>query len=254
MEARAGKSHPFDPLLKSDVISDAWCPGCGIGTTVNVFFQSIVRARVEPRDLYVVCGLGCSGRITASINLDGIKVGDEHPFEYAVRYKRDNAMRRVVIFLSDADFITYGVDDFIEATRPKPDILVIYINNLIYPIVYYEIAKLPPGGPSVYESREMPFNIPHLALSCGADRIARWTSIHTKRLTFNVSDALKQQGFSVVEVIAPCLMYCTKEHKIKESLDRGRYVGRAVLNHEERIENLDLRRKDIIIGRFKNIK
>jgi 2-oxoglutarate ferredoxin oxidoreductase subunit beta len=233
MGARAGESHPIDPFIKSDSILNAWCPGCGIGTTLNVFFQSVIRAGVEPGGLFVVCGLGCSGRIADSMSLQGDKVVDGSPFEHAAQFKQKHPAKKVVVFLSDADFIAYGVDGFVEAARLRPDIPVIYINNLIYPIVYHEIAALPSSNGIIYESRELPFNIPHMALSCGAEYVARWTTIHTKRLSFSIADVLKLQKFSVIEVIAPCLMYCTKYYNMKESLDRSRRIEKARLNHDE---------------------
>jgi len=253
MQGRRGEAHPFDPLIKSEALLNAWCPGCGIGTVVNVFLQSVARAGVDPRELFLAAGMGCTGRIVDSLNLESRKVVDELSFEYATRYKNDHPARKVVVFLNDADFIAHGVDRFVESARAKSDILVIYINSFIYPVVQYEIAGLVPAGLSIYESREFPFNIPHLALSCGAHYVARWTAVHTKRLSFSLSDALRLQKFSIIEVVAPCLMYCAKHYRIKESLERTERIGRAKLNHDEVTENLDIRRGDeIIIGRFRH--
>lgn len=244
-------THPFDHLIKSDSISNAWCPGCGIGTTVNAFFQSVARVQMDPRELFLVSGFGCAGRIIESVKTEGVRAITELPFSCATRYKADNQARRVVVFLSDADFIAYGTDGFVETARADSDILVIYINSLIYRIVQCEVDTLPAAGTSIYESRELPFNIPFLALSCGARYVARWTSVDTKRLYLSLSDALKRPGLSVVEVIAPCLMYYAKYDKIKGSLDRAQQASQAILNHDALAEELDLRRdREIIVGRF----
>jgi 2-oxoglutarate ferredoxin oxidoreductase subunit beta len=213
----------------------------------------VFRVGLAPEMLYVVCGSGCTGRIADSMKLEGFKVVDRLPLESAVQLKAEDPAKKIVVFMSDADFIAHGVDGFVEAARAKPDVPVIYINNFIYPIVFPEISALPRASTRIYESRELPFNIPYMALSCGADYAARWTTVHTKRLSFSIADALKMQKFSVVEVIAPCLMYCTKQYDMKESLDRSRRVGRARLDHEEKVENLDLRRDEIVIGKFGNM-
>jgi 2-oxoglutarate ferredoxin oxidoreductase subunit beta len=218
---------------------------------VNVFLQSVARAKIDPKDLYLVAGMGCTGRIIDALSVEGRKVADGLSFEYARRYKQDNPARKVVVFLNDADFITFGVDRFIEAARAGSEILVIYVNSFVYPVVHYEIADLPPASQSVYESREFPFNIPHLAFSCGAHHIARWTTVHTKRLSFSIAEALLLQKFSIIEVLAPCLMYCAKHYRIKESTERSGSIERAKLDHDEATENLDLRRGDeIVIGKF----
>jgi len=201
----------------------------------------------------VVNGLGCTGRIKDVIRLEGAQVVGALSVEHAAQVEREAREKRVVVFLNDADFIAHGVDRFVETARAGSDMLVVYINSLIYSIAQSTVASLPPAGVSVYESREMPFNIPFLAMSCGAQYIARWTSVHVKRLIFSMADALKMQKFSVVEAISPCLMYYARQCDIKDSVDRARHMARVVLNHQEPMENLDLRRgSEIVVGVFKN--
>jgi 2-oxoglutarate ferredoxin oxidoreductase subunit beta len=175
--------------------------------------------------------------------------------EHAAVEKKSSPEKQIVVFLNDADLIVHGVDGFVETARAVPDILVIYINSLIYSIAQCVPISQPAAGYSVYESRELPYNIPYLAMSCGARYVARWTSLHTRRLTFSIADALRTQRFSVIEVISPCLMYYAKHHRVNTSLERAKHMSRSVLNHSETVENLDLRRSyDIIIGIFENSK
>ena len=232
----------------------AWCPGCGIGTTVNAFFQGVQRAGIAQKDLLVVNGLGCTGRIVSSVNVEGIQAVDVLSVEHAVAAKICSPEKRVVVFLNDADLIAHGVDAFIEAVRALPDILIIYINTLVYPIAQC-VSVLQRPVRSVYESRELPYNIPYLAVSSGAHYVARWTSLHTRRLTFSIADALTIGNLSVIEVITPCLMYYAKYHPVTASLERGAHLARSVLKHNEAAEDLDLRENgDIIIGVFKNVR
>lgn len=232
----------------------AWCPGCGIGTAVNAFFQGVQRAGIAQKDLFVYSGLGCTGRIVSSVNLEGIQAVDVLSVERAVAKKNSSPEKRVIVFLNDADLIAHGVDVFIDAVRALPDILVIYINTMVYPIAQC-MSVLQRPMRSVYESRELPYNIPYLAVSSGAHYVARWTSLHTRRLTFSIADALTIANLSVIEVIAPCLMYYTKYHPVTTSLERGARLARSVLNHDEAVEDLDLREnRDIIIGVFKNLR
>lgn len=218
-----------------------------------MFFQAVARAGVEPESLYLVSGLGCTGRIRNSIRLDGSQVVDTLSVVHAAMTSKAARGKRVVVFLNDADFIAHGVDGFVEAARSGSDMLVVYVNSLIYSIAHYTAASLPPAGVSAYGSREMPFNIPMLAMSCGAHYVARWTPVHAKRLSFSLADALRKRRLSVVEVISPCLMYYAGRCEIRDSVDRARYMERVVLNHQETMENLDLRRSGkIVVGIFKN--
>ncbi|MDH4210622.1 MAG: thiamine pyrophosphate-dependent enzyme [candidate division WOR-3 bacterium] len=202
----------------------------------------------------MLSGLGCTGKIISSINLEGIQTIEVLSVERAAVEKKSSPGKQIVVFLNDADLIAHGVDGFIETARAAPDILVIYINSLVYSIAQC-LPVSQAAGHSVYESRELPYNIPYLAMSCGAHYVARWTSLHTRRLTFSIADALRIKKLSVIEVISPCLMYYAKLHPVNTSLERAAHLARSILNHGELVENLDVRRSDeIIMGIFKNPK
>lgn len=189
-----------------------------------------------------------------SISLQGVQANDVLSIERASVERKSSPEKQIVVFLNDADLIAHGVDGFIEAARAVPDILVIYVNSLVYPIAQCMPAQRQKGY-AVYESRELPYNIPHLAISSGAHYVARWTSLHTRRLTFSIADALRIKKFSVIEVISPCLMYYAKYHRVSTSLERTAHLARSVLKHNEVMENLDLRQgDDIVIGIFENPK
>ena len=47
---------------KSDV-KPVWCPGCGDFGVVNALAKAMAKLALEPKDLAVVSGIGCSGRI-----------------------------------------------------------------------------------------------------------------------------------------------------------------------------------------------
>ncbi|MBI4722998.1 MAG: hypothetical protein HY769_08420 [Candidatus Stahlbacteria bacterium] len=69
---------------------------------------------------------------------------------------------------------------------------------------------------------------------------------------FSITDALHKPGFSLIEVISPCLIYYANEDKVGEPIDRMRYFhNHTVIKHNEPTENWDIRRQDkIIIGKF----
>jgi 2-oxoglutarate ferredoxin oxidoreductase subunit beta len=37
-------TNPTDPFLRMDRIPHIWCPGCGIGTSVNAFSRALIDA------------------------------------------------------------------------------------------------------------------------------------------------------------------------------------------------------------------
>jgi len=113
----------------------------------------------------------------------------------------------------------------------------------------------PPTGyatTSPYGNFEKPFNIPHLAESCGAVYVARWTALHVRRLTNSIMEALQKPGFSVVEVITPCANYWGRINRLGTGLDLMRfYHENSIIKHGEDTRNLDIEfKKPIVVGKF----
>ncbi|MBE0432763.1 hypothetical protein IBX73_04765 [candidate division WOR-3 bacterium] len=186
------------------------------------------------------------------MELNGAQAVESFPVEHALRAAEHAPGKRVVVFVNDADLLVHGADRFIETARTRPDMLVVYVNTMVYPVVHSPTVPAPPDRTAAYGSGEIPFNIPCLAASCGAYYIARWTSLHTRRLAFSIVEALSDKRFSVIEVIAPCLMYYAKYLPIKTSIDRPKHMARVVLDHGAPVNDLDLRRNSsIVVGIFR---
>lgn len=248
------ESHPADSLLCKDAIPSIWCPGCGIGTVVNTFVETLRKTNADLNKICVVSGVGCTGKVPDYLKLSCLnsEESDGNAIKYATKFKLKNPELNVVVFLNDADLIVSGADDFIEAGKKGVELRVIYINNFIYIVTEYKVLPVTPFIRTVDKNIELPFNIPHLAKSCGALYVARWTPLHVRRLMYSMTDILKKPGFSVIEVISPCLMYYATEGKIGETIDRMRFFhNNTVIKHSEPTENLDIRIQDkIIMGKF----
>ena len=100
----------------------------------------------------------------------------------------------------DGDALAIGGNHFIHAARRNMDLTVICVNNFIYGMTGGQLAPTTPlsakSTTSPYGNYEHPFNLPHLAASCGATYVARWTALHIRRLTNSMSEALNKKGFS----------------------------------------------------------
>lgn len=249
------EQHPVDPQLNTDSIPSVWCSGCGIGMVVNTFIQAVNTMDIDAKTIYVVSsGIGCTGKVDQYLSFKSDKITDSNVISYAADLAAKKPDKKVVLFLNDTDFITSNIDDFIKAGEKGAKILVIYVNNYIYRIFmeHKALPRTPFLKVSSKDKNVSPFNIPHLAKSCGAEYIARWTQLHVRRLMFSIKDALATDGFSVIEVISPCLMYYMNTENAGEIIDRmGVYEDNSIIKHKEPTENLDIRaQQEIIVGKF----
>ena len=97
---------------------------------------------------------------------------------------------------------------------------------------------------------ERPFNLPHLAASCGASYVARWTSLHIRRLTKSFGEAIQRSGFRFIEVIAPCSTLYARLNKLGSGLDLMRfYHDNAEIRHGADTRELAIGFQDDIICR-----
>ena len=70
LEIPEGAQNPVEPFLRMDRMPHIWCPGCGIGTTVNCFTRALLDSKVNLDKVAVVSGIGCTGRVAGYARLD----------------------------------------------------------------------------------------------------------------------------------------------------------------------------------------
>ncbi|HWQ07660.1 MAG TPA: hypothetical protein VN436_01075, partial [Holophaga sp.] len=56
--------------LRQDRLPHIWCPGCGIGTTMNCFTRALAESGLDMDEIAIVSGIGCTGRVAGYLNLD----------------------------------------------------------------------------------------------------------------------------------------------------------------------------------------
>jgi 2-oxoglutarate ferredoxin oxidoreductase subunit beta len=245
-------SHPAASLLREESIPSVWCPGCGIGTVVSTFVETLTKSNLDMDQICISSGIGCTGKIADYLKLNCSSATDGDAIRCAVRLKEKNPEKKAIVFLNDTDFIASGAEGLIEAGASGVELTVIYINNFIYVVTECKTVPMTPFVRNSTNGIELPFNIPNLADSSGARYVARWTPLHVRRLMRSITDTMNKPGLSLIEVISPCLMYYATDGKIGETIDRMRFFrDHAVIKHDEPTENLDIRNQDnIIIGKF----
>ncbi|MCK4263779.1 MAG: hypothetical protein KAX27_02450 [Candidatus Aminicenantes bacterium] len=245
--------HPADSFLNTDSFPSVWCPGCGIGTAVYAFIESVREANIDLDKIAVISGIGCTGKIAECLKLNTYSVTDGSVVDYAVQLKEKDKNLTVAVFLNNADFLLSGAKDFIDAGKKGADLIVIYVNNFICAISENKIFPISPFmRMSIDNEFELPYNIPYLAKSCGANYVARWTPIHAGWMKYSIIEGILKKGFSVIEVVSPCLLYNANNGSIQDAVDRMRfYNDNSEIKVGEPAENLDLRSQNkVIIGKF----
>lgn len=216
-------THFSDDILRMDRMPHIWCPGCGIGTVVNSLSKALKDAEVPRDKTQVVSGIGCTGRVAGYVDLDSYHTTHGRAIAFATGLALGAPDQKVVVVSGDGDLTAIGGNHFFHAARRNSNMTVICVNNFIYGMTGGQTAPTTPetaiGVTTPYGAFDQPFNLPFIAESCGAVYVARWTVYHVRHLQNAIKEALNKEGFSLVEVIAPCPTLYARRNKLGEGLD-----------------------------------
>ncbi|HNY40659.1 MAG TPA: thiamine pyrophosphate-dependent enzyme [Bryobacteraceae bacterium] len=201
-------TNPVEEVLRKDRIPTIWCPGCGLGTTVNSFAYALMGLGINLRKTAIVSGIGCSGRVSGYMQVDSFHTTHGRAIPFATGLKLANPELNVIVYSGDGDLTSIGGNHLIHAARRNMDIMVVCVNNMIYAMTGGQAAATTPGAATStttpYGSFEPELNIPQLVDASGACFVARWTAFHVKQLERSMTEALKKKGFRFIEVLSPC--------------------------------------------------
>ncbi|MGA2329225.1 MAG: 2-oxoacid:ferredoxin oxidoreductase subunit beta [Bryobacteraceae bacterium] len=219
--------NPVEPFLRTERMPHIWCPGCGIGTTVNCFARALLESKRNLDRVAIVSGIGCSGRVAGYVKLDSFHTTHGRAIPFATGLKLANPSLEVVVYSGDGDLFAIGGNHLIHAARRNIDIKVICVNNLIYAMTGGQTAPTTPftaiTTTAPYGCYEPSFNLCALAESAGASYVARWTTFHVRQLTKSMSEILRKRGFCFIEVLSPCPTLYQRRNKMGDGLDTMKY-------------------------------
>ncbi|MDR4886416.1 2-oxoacid:ferredoxin oxidoreductase subunit beta [Fredinandcohnia sp. QZ13] len=188
-----------------------WCPGCGDFSVQAAIQRAAANVGLEPEQLAVISGIGCSGRISGYINAYGLHGIHGRSLPIAQGVKMANRDLTVIASGGDGDGYAIGMSHTIHAIRRNIDITYIVMDNQIYGLTKGQTSprsemgfktKSTPQG-----SIESALSVMEMALTAGATFVAQSFSTDLKDLTALIEAGIKHKGFSLINVFSPCVTY-----------------------------------------------
>lgn len=188
-----------------------WCPGCGDFSVQAAIQKSCANVGLEPEELAVITGIGCSGRLSGYINSFGVHSIHGRALPMAQGVKMANQELTVIASGGDGDGYAIGMGHTIHSIRRNIDLTYVVMDNQIYGLTKGQtspssahgfVTKTTPHG-----SIEKNVSPLELAITSGATFVAQSFSSDIKELTAIIEAAINHKGFAFVNVFSPCVTY-----------------------------------------------
>lgn len=192
-------------------VKPIWCPGCGDFSVLSSFYKTLVELNLPSEKVAIASGIGCSGRFPAFVKAYGFHGVHGRAVPLATGMKLARPDLNVFAVGGDGDGFSIGGGHLPHAARRNVDITYIVMDNEIYGLTKGQPSPTSQIGmkkkASPYGTFDQPLNPLLMALSYGTTFVARGFSSKPKQLTELIKRGTQHEGFSIIQVISPCVSF-----------------------------------------------
>ncbi len=214
-----------------------WCAGCGNGIVLGAILRAVHGLGLEKDKVSMVSGIGCSGRTSTYVDFNTLHTTHGRALTYATGLKFARPELEVLVVMGDGDALAIGGNHFIHAARRNIDLTAFIYNNSIYGMTGGQVSPTTPFGKIASTSPlgncENSFDIMKMAEAAGASFAARATTYDADTLEDITIQAIKKEGFSVVEVITPCPTIYGRYNRLGNAVEMLRTQQQQTINIED---------------------
>ncbi len=223
----------YEKYIRYRTFPTPWCPGCGDGTILKGIAMAFAELDLDPDNIVVVSGIGCSGRMPTFFNTNTLHTTHGRALTFATGIKLARPDKTVVVVSGDGDAMAIGGNHLIHAARRNIGIKMILINNGIYGMTGGQVSPLTPQKfvteTTPYGNIEPKFQASELLIAARATFVARETVNRPKQLKDVIRKSFEHKGFSVVEAISNCHINLGRKNKMKDPITMCDWMaGRTV--------------------------
>jgi len=188
------------------------CAGCGHDSISAALIQAFFELAIAPHRVAKLSGIGCSSKTPTYF------LGQSHGFN-SVHGRMPsvltgaNLANRDLIYLGvsgDGDSASIGLGQFAHVMRRGVNMLYIVENNGVYGLTKGQFSATADRGSRSKKgvaNADEPIDLVMLALTLGANYVARGFSGDKAQLVPLVKAAIEHKGAAVIDVVSPCVAF-----------------------------------------------
>ncbi len=179
--------------------------------------------QIPKDDIVLVAGIGCSGRIPVYVDFNTVHTTHGRALSFATGIKMANPRLNVIVIMGDGDALSIGGNHLIHAARRNIGLTALVLNNHIYGMTGGQSSSTTPYGSvsttTPFGQLEKEFDIAEVGSVCGANFVARATVMQAMLMDRLICEAIKNPGFSLVELLTPCHTQFGRKNKYRTAVD-----------------------------------
>lgn len=196
--------------------NNTWCPGCANFITLSTFKKALIELNDEKKininATTIVTDIGCGGKIYDYINVNAVYALHGRVIPFATGIKVANPNLTVIGFGGDGGTYNTGMNHLIHSARRNVGITMIVANNGVF-----ALTKGQPAATSDI-TKEQPINAIQIAKEAGATFVAKVSVFDPKKLQEVLKLAITHKGFSLVEIIQPCIIFRNNTEELRSEM------------------------------------
>ena len=209
------KEHPTTLVeLNEPGHTNQWCPGCGDFGILFAIKKAIVTLGINPANVVVVSGIGCSSKLPHYIKTFGVESLHGRALPVATGVKLANKDLHVIVVGGDGDGYGIGIGHLMHAMRRNINLTYIVHNNETYGLTKGQTSPTAAKGTKSVStpngSIETAVNPIALALTGGATYVAKGFAGDIEGLSNLITKGMTHSGFAIIDVAQPCVSYNPK--------------------------------------------
>ncbi len=196
------------------------CAGCGHDSVTAAIIEAVWGLSIRPEMLVKLSGIGCSSKTTAYFDSGGHGFNGVHGRMPSIATGA-NAANRDLYYLGvsgDGDTLSIGFGQFAHAIRRNINMLYLIENNGVYGLTKGQFSASADIGTKAKRGEENvqpPVDPVLTALTLGCTFVARSFSGDKEQLVPLIQAGLRHQGFSMIDVLSPCVTFNDHEGSTK---------------------------------------
>ncbi|HOY63045.1 MAG TPA: thiamine pyrophosphate-dependent enzyme [bacterium] len=189
----------------------AWCPGCGNFNILKSLDAAIDTAGLDRKRLVMVSGIGQAAKCPHYTDANVFNGLHGRALPAATGIKIANRSLTVIVASGDGDMYGEGGNHLLNAMRRNIGVKAFVHNNQVYGLTKGQASPTSePGFVTKIQTKGVvlePLNPLALGVAENCSFVARSSSVMPEHLTAMMAEAIKADGFALLDILQPCVSF-----------------------------------------------